>query len=253
MTNTVVGIFDNESEAREAVRRLQAQGIQRNQIDLVMNRTETTQDLNTERNRSGRPSSPWDSRSAGIDIDDTLTRQSTTQTNPEFNRSADPDFSPTGSNRSTANDRDDMTQERERHLSGLKQTDKNQGNDSLFDRIGNFFSNLFDNDDDARRYTHASRNRTIVTVHAASPEDAENAADILDESGAVDVDQSGTAGSMRAHQAQTATEPGSYKRSTGIGRRSRIFNRPIEAEYRLKSDEEYDRNDDSFSDRKPLL
>jgi len=54
----------------------------------------------------------------------------------------------------------------------------------------NFFRNLFGADnDDADRYSRvAERSDTIVTVHAASQEEASMAASILDECGAVDVD-----------------------------------------------------------------
>lgn len=55
--------------------------------------------------------------------------------------------------------------------------------------IGKFFKNLF-GDDDADRYTKvASRSNSIVTVMAQSDDEAERAADILDENGAVNVDE----------------------------------------------------------------
>lgn len=61
-------------------------------------------------------------------------------------------------------------------------------NEDFGDRIGNFFKDLFDGDEDeSRRYSEAARRGTIVTVHTASAEGAETAANILDQYGAVNV------------------------------------------------------------------
>lgn len=58
------------------------------------------------------------------------------------------------------------------------------------DKISNFFSDLFGNDNDTvRNYTHAAKKGCVVTVHAESEEEAERAVDILDLYGAVDVDE----------------------------------------------------------------
>lgn len=67
------------------------------------------------------------------------------------------------------------------------------GNDSDTHESGisKFFKSLFGNDDDdADKYTHvASRAQSIVTVHAQSGDEAERVADVLDDNGAVDVDE----------------------------------------------------------------
>ncbi|MBO0934872.1 YsnF/AvaK domain-containing protein [Fibrella aquatilis] len=58
--------------------------------------------------------------------------------------------------------------------------------------IGGFFSSLFGtNDDEDRRRTYETvgKRGSIVTVHVDESDDAEQAADILDEYGAVDVDE----------------------------------------------------------------
>ncbi|WP_420151901.1 YsnF/AvaK domain-containing protein [Spirosoma sp.] len=61
------------------------------------------------------------------------------------------------------------------------------------DGIGGFFKSLFGGDDDDdnnyRRHTEVGRRGSIVTVHAQSTDEAEQAADILDDSGAVDIDE----------------------------------------------------------------
>ena len=66
----------------------------------------------------------------------------------------------------------------------------NDNNEDFGDRVGNFFGNLFGSDDDDARtkYTEAGRKGTIVTVHARSSDEAQRAAEILDNYGADDVD-----------------------------------------------------------------
>jgi len=65
--------------------------------------------------------------------------------------------------------------------------------DESSDGIGNFFKNLFgDDDDDLDRYTEAGRRGTILTVHARTADEAEKAARILDNYGAVDIDEDTT-------------------------------------------------------------
>lgn len=56
--------------------------------------------------------------------------------------------------------------------------------------ISKFFKNLFgDDDNDAEKYSSAARNKVIVTVHAQSADEAERAADVLDDNGAADIDK----------------------------------------------------------------
>ena len=67
--------------------------------------------------------------------------------------------------------------------------DKNEDHES---GISRFFKNLFGDSDDetVNRYSNfAVRGNSIVTVHAQSSEEAEKAADILDDCGAVNVDE----------------------------------------------------------------
>jgi uncharacterized protein (TIGR02271 family) len=65
------------------------------------------------------------------------------------------------------------------------------------DRISNFFKGLFgDDEDEVNRYSEAGRRGTIVTVHAKTADEAETAARILDNYGAVDVNE--TSGSYGA-------------------------------------------------------
>lgn len=58
------------------------------------------------------------------------------------------------------------------------------------DGIAGFFKNLFgDDDDEVTRYSEAGRKGTIITVHARTADEAEAAARILDNFGAVDVNE----------------------------------------------------------------
>ncbi|MCX6215545.1 YsnF/AvaK domain-containing protein [Spirosoma sp.] len=60
--------------------------------------------------------------------------------------------------------------------------------------VGGFFSSLFGNDDDnAKRHTRVATRGSVVTVHAQTDDEAEQAADILDDNGAVDVDERASA------------------------------------------------------------
>jgi len=54
------------------------------------------------------------------------------------------------------------------------------------DKVGNFFSSLFGGDE-ADKYSRVASKGCVVTVHAQTMEEAERAADILDEYGSVDV------------------------------------------------------------------
>ena len=53
--------------------------------------------------------------------------------------------------------------------------------------ITHFFRSLFNNDDEARRYSSAAARGSVVTVDVSSPEQAEKAAAILDQHGSLDM------------------------------------------------------------------
>jgi stress response protein YsnF len=58
------------------------------------------------------------------------------------------------------------------------------------DSIGGFFRSLFGGDDhDANKYSQVARRSCTVTVHAQTSEEASRAAELLDDYGAVDVDE----------------------------------------------------------------
>lgn len=90
---------------------------------------------------------------------------------------------------------------------------------SIGDRISNFFSRMFGGDggrDDVNYYSEAvRRGGAVVTVNAATEEDADRAADILHECGAIDIDerasqwrQTGWAGSGTGEQSRESRDFG---------------------------------------------
>jgi len=108
--------------------------------------------------------------------------------------------------------------------SGSTTTDYND-NDSNNDGIGGFFSSLFGmDDDDSQKYSHVARRGTTVTVHTQSRDEAERAADLLDQYGAVDVDEqaarygyAGTSGATTSGVGLGAAGMGTDSVRTGMG------------------------------------
>jgi len=112
MAQTVIGMFDDATDAQRAVEKLTDKGFSRNNIDVTNSGSSSFSDTNSD---------PSDEHESGI---------------------------------------------------------------------GRFFRNLFSDDDDSDKYAHvARRSKSIVTVHAQDADEAEQAADILDDAGAVDVDE----------------------------------------------------------------
>ncbi|HEX8460743.1 MAG TPA: general stress protein, partial [Segetibacter sp.] len=138
MAQTVIGLFDNASEAQQAVQQLTAKGFSRDQIDV---------------SNSGAQSS---------------SSYASTDTHTE------------------------------------------EGG------IGHFFKSLFSDDDDSsdKYATVARRSGAIVTVHAQSADQAENAADILDDCGAVNVDERASSYGYTGAANTGVSGAGSYAAST---------------------------------------
>ena len=125
------------------------------------------------------------------------------------------------------------------------------------DSIGNFFSNLFGDEDDAKRYSHVARNsHSMVTVHCKSADHAHKAAEILDQAGAINVDEKAQqtgyqtnnmaaggerqqtgANEVSAKVIEENLQVGKRVEQTGGARlRSRIVERPVEASVRLREE-----------------
>jgi stress response protein YsnF len=204
MAQTVIGFFDDASEAQKAVERLQSSGISRDRIDVSRGSSTST---------------------------------STNRTDVDYRNTSDTD-------RVT---RDGDTVDRDGRNTNA---------------ITDFFNSLFggkDDDDSAERYSRvASSSNTIVTVHAQTSEEAENAADILDDAGAIDVDERAAQygyGSSRGTETTSDRIGVSNDRDTTIERmeenlnvskrteesggvrvRSRIVEKPVEEHIRLREE-----------------
>ncbi|MGY3213072.1 hypothetical protein [Mucilaginibacter sp. HD30] len=59
---------------------------------------------------------------------------------------------------------------------------------SAEDRIDGLFNHLYENQDEAEHYASLARSGTVITVHAASTREAQEAVDAFNNHGAVDVD-----------------------------------------------------------------
>jgi stress response protein YsnF len=139
------------------------------------------------------------------------------------------------------------------------QTSVNDRLEDFGNRIGNFFKDLFDGDEEeTRRYSEAEKRGTIATVHATSASEAETAAAILDEYGAVDVNESAagyTPGQVYSEPSantsvisdntptsipviQEELYVGKREVQTGDVRlRSRIIARPVQKSIRLRQEQ----------------
>ncbi|CCH53484.1 hypothetical protein BN8_02582 [Fibrisoma limi BUZ 3] len=151
MAQTVIGIFDSATDAQDAVDRLVDNGFTRDSIDIMDQSSQNT----------------------------TGYSQGTTGYSSEtgYSGSATNDTISLGATRDIDVDRD---RDRDR--------DDNGGG------IGGFFRSLFGGDDDdeyttSRRYTDVANRGTVVSVYTQTSDEAEQAADILDDAGAVDVNE----------------------------------------------------------------
>ncbi len=124
---------------------------------------------------------------------------------------------------------------------GYTDADRDRDNDS----IGGFFSSLFGDSDETRHHTEAAKEGTVVTVHATSNDEAERAADILDNYGTIDANERAGARTETANLDSDSTidvveeelEVGKRQVNTGGVRvRSRIVERPVEESIRLRSE-----------------
>lgn len=124
--------------------------------------------------------------------------------------------------------------------------------------ITRFFKSLFgDDDEDVNRYAKVGSNsRSIVTVQAQSSNEAERAADILDEAGAVDVNEKAAQYGIASSGRDFSTRGDSNNRNEttiprveetlevgkrevergGVRVRSRIVERPVEESIRLREE-----------------
>ncbi len=201
MAQTVIGIFDDASEAQTAIQELMEAGFSRNNIDLsTQNASEAT------------------------------------------NANASADY----------------------------RTD-DDGNREKQGGIMGFFASLFGDDDDNNRdrYSTVGERHSILTVHAQSEDEAERAADILDDAGAIDVNEraeqyqsgtyagTGTTGMTTGvsadplapiygetpHVTSEEQQPVSQSMEERNRQRSRIFDKSVDETNRLREDRGWNNNE----------
>ena len=93
---------------------------------------------------------------------------------------------------------------------GTTHTSSTHDDDSIGERIGNFFSRLFggEDNDDANYYSDAlTRGRAVVSVDARNEEEADRAAELLQRNGAIDIDE-GTQSTASGLTGSAATSSG---------------------------------------------
>jgi stress response protein YsnF len=157
MRQTVIGFFNSASEAERAVERLKSAGFSDSDIDISTRHV----DSYTGSSSSGDYSSARTNEDTPYGVSD---------------ESRYPESGTDDSYRNTLNE--DRIRER-----------RGDDDDSIGDSIGRFFRNLFDNKEEAERYSSVGRRSSIVSVFAESGDQAEQVSDILDECGAVDVEE----------------------------------------------------------------
>jgi len=118
------------------------------------------------------------------------------------------------------------------------------GEESFGDRISNFFSNLFEDEDDAKGHIEAATKGTTVTVHTRTEDETLQAVQILDNFGAIDVNEFSE--KARASATGTADHIQVIKEDLQVGKqevetggvrlRSRIVERPVEESIRLRQE-----------------
>lgn len=129
---------------------------------------------------------------------------------------------------------------------------RDRSDDDFGDKVGRFFRNLFESEEDAERYSTAARTGSVVSVYADTWERAERAADVLDDCGAINVDERVVGDSMRSDSRmdqdrdvsnrsipviEEELEVGKREVETGGMRlRSRIIDRPVEENLRLREE-----------------
>jgi uncharacterized protein (TIGR02271 family) len=234
MAQTVIGVFDSASDAQQAVSQLVSNGFSRDNIDVSSSNANAGTDINSTlsgSSYSGSSTSGTGLTGTGLTGTGSYTGSTT----------GDSTYGTTGSTLDTGSSR--------------------EGTGS---GIGNFFRSLFGNDDEADRYSGvASRSGSIVTVHAQSSDEAHRAADILDDNGAVDIDEkasqygygstatsnvsdTNTSSALTTDTTQGATSIPIIEEELQVGKRtvqtggarlrSRIVERPVEESLRLREE-----------------
>jgi stress response protein YsnF len=123
------------------------------------------------------------------------------------------------------------------------------------ERVSKFFRNLFEDEKDVQKYSTLARQGTVVSVYTSSHQEAERAADILDEHGAVNVNEQETGYETKTASGSNLSDGLDEKSNRsipvieedvqvgkrevetgGMRLRSRIIERPVEENLRLRTE-----------------
>lgn len=153
--------------------------------------------------------------------------------------------------------RDDIDLTTAGHATGADASDdRGDSHEGFGDKVENFFSSLFGDDEQAGRHAEVMRRgSTLLTVHGVSGDRAEMIAEILDDCGAIDVDERSTQYRGGNNQTQNQTRNQAQAREAtipvveeqlevgkrqvergGVRVRSRIVERPVQEELRLREE-----------------
>jgi len=118
--------------------------------------------------------------------------------------------------------------------------------------IGRFFRNLFGDDDESDRYARVAKRGCIVTVHAESTEEARRATELLDECGAVDVDEKDReyGETAREYNAEKDREYVAERDREYNAEKDRMVNREQNGEYTARKDREFTGEHPNVADEK---
>ncbi len=250
---TVIGLFENAHEAQKAVQKLMSNGFSAENVDVSVRGNDTS-------------SGSYTSGTSDALGDDTLSGTSGSTSGSMYGSSTALGTSNASGGSLTSGD----------YSTGSSSYSDSKNDDTFGDKVSRFFKNLFGNDDDeASRYTHvANKTGSLVTVHAQSEEEAQRASDILDDNGAINVNEraaeygySGTTGTSSTNVgtsdysgvntgSSSATNLGTDADETntlnvirediqvgkrevetgGVRLRSRIVERPVEEQLRLREE-----------------
>jgi uncharacterized protein (TIGR02271 family) len=197
MAQTVVGIFDSASDAQNAVNQLVSNGFSRSNIDVS---STTDGDMNTT-GSMGSTSGTGGMSSSDLRDQPLGGSAETRRADAGMGSSSTADVSGnSGMSSSTLEDQplggNAQTRAEDARAFGgsTGYTDSTSRKEESGSSIGRFFSNLFGGDDDDTMTTRGNlttvgEQNTVVTVHAMDTDEAERAADILDDFGAINIDE----------------------------------------------------------------
>jgi uncharacterized protein (TIGR02271 family) len=123
--------------------------------------------------------------------------------------------------------------------------------EGLGDRIGHFFSHLFDDESDAKSHSDAARRGTTVTVYTTTEDQTMQAVQVLDNFGAVDVNDFAQSARSTGASTGTMSSPGTIGTAGSLDTSSMGYN--AGAEDTLNTDNDIDTGVGRNNDAIPII